>query len=930
MVALVSLNVDTVLATGDPLLDGGILGLDLVVEGDVARLVAATGMQGGVVSWTIDGAGTPALAATRAFGASFVPVQPDLIARVEINGTAHLVIGRQADGRLLGMVQEPDGALGNIRILHGMGVVGEAAGALASVALPGQGIAHYFSAPSGLAAIWGDSARGFAGSLPAGPAFPGLPSVLSVAEIGAARFLIAGFAEAGGIACYRISATTGGLTLAGRTGADFGLGLERPAAIETLSLGERTYAVVAGQGTHSLSVIEILADGRLKAVDHVLDSLETRFADTTALAVGVAGGRAYVAAGGSDDGVSLFELLPGGRLLHLDTIVTAGAGIENIADLALRAREGRIDLFAIGATGAGIAKLSAPVGAGVARNGTAEADTMAGGAGDDLLAGGAGNDRLYGGEGADVLLDGPGLDRLEGGAGADTYVLARDGELDRIHGFEPGIDRLDFSAFWLFHDPAQLEIVTTSWGATVTFRDEVIEIHGQGAGIGLSGAEIRAAVLRGPSRPPLVVSDAPLADPEPVETTRVGDAERDILDGTAAKDRLFGGAGNDILLGNGGDDELYGGEGDDLLRGHGGNDLLYGGPGNDRFYAGPGDDSVFGGGGADVARLGAGNDRFEAGEGTLGVLVYGSGGGDQIRGGAGDDRLYGGIGYDTIWGGAGSDRLWGDENDDLIFGGAGNDLIRGGTGVDSIHGEDGDDLIWGDEGGDLIWGGAGNDLIRAGPGNDIITGEDGDDIVFGDAGADTVLLGVGHDQFFDDDEPGFPGADRVYGGPGNDVFHFRAGNNLGFGGTGADTMQGGADPDTMFGEAGNDVLSGAGGNDRMLGGDGNDILSGGAGIDLLLGDAGDDVLEGGRDTDYLTGGAGADLFRFRAGDGIDRIRDFEIGIDRIEIGGAGADTRFEDLSFVVLSQGLWVDYGRGAILLEGLSGGVTAADFVFV
>jgi len=930
VVVVVSLTFGPVLVTGNASLDTGILGLDLVVEGDVARLLVLTGQQGGVASWTIDAGGTATLAATSVFPGGFTPVAGDLATCVVLDGVTHLVIGEQADGRLLGMMIDPSGGLGNIRILHGLGVLGEAAGAMATTTVPGMGAALYYSAPGGIGARWSDGAQGFTGNLPGSLAFAGLPSVLSVAEIGAARFLIAGFAEAGGIACYRISATTGGLTLAGRTGADFGLGLERPAAIETVSVGGRTYAVVAGQGTDSLSVIEILADGRLKAVDHVLDSLETRFADTTALAVGVLGGRAYVAAGGSDDGVSLFELLPGGRLLHLDTLVTAGAGFENLTDLGLRARDGRLDLFALGATATGIARLSAEIAPGLVLEGTAAADTLAGGAGDDLLVGGAGNDRLYGGAGADVLVDGPGTDRLEGGPGADTYVLTRDGQLDRIYGFEPGIDRLDFSAFWMFYDPAQLDIVTTSWGAIVTFRDEVTEIHGQGAGTGLSAAEIRAAVLRGPSRPPLVVSDAPLPDPDPVERTLLGDAVRNILEGTSVKDRLFGGAGDDILLGKAGDDELYGGEGDDLLRGHGGNDLLYGGPGNDRFYAGPGNDIVYGGGGADVARLGAGNDRFEAGEGTLGVLVYGGGGGDQIRGGAGDDRLYGGIGYDSIWGGAGSDRIWGDENDDLIFGGAGNDLIFGGLGADTIHGDDGDDLIWGDEGADLIWGGAGNDIIRGGPGNDIITGEDGDDIVFGDAGADTVLLGLGNDQFYDDDEPGFAGADRVYGGPGNDVFHFRAGNNLGYGGTGADVMYGGADPDTLFGDAGNDTLFGGGGNDRILGGDGNDILSGGAGIDLLFGGAGDDVLEGGTGTDYLTGGAGADLFRFRAGDGIDRIRDFEIGIDRIEIGGAGADTRFDDLSFVVLSQGLWIDYGAGAILLEGIAGGVTAADFVFV
>lgn len=118
----------------------------------------------------------------------------------------------------------------------------------------------------------------------------------------------------------------------------------------------------------------------------------------------------------------------------------------------------------------------------------------------------------------------------------------------------------------------------------------------------------------------------------------------------------------------------------------------------------------------------------------------------------------------------------------------------------------------------------------------------------------------------------FNGNDRIFGFAGNDEF---------WGGAGVDRLNGGVGNDTLNGDAGNDVLNGDAGNDNLLGGTGNDNMVGGGGNDQLTGGVGVDVLRG---------GAGRDRFNFDIGRpfnrnliGIDRIVDFQRGVDKIRI-----------------------------------------------
>jgi Ca2+-binding RTX toxin-like protein len=106
---------------------------------------------------------------------------------------------------------------------------------------------------------------------------------------------------------------------------------------------------------------------------------------------------------------------------------------------------------------------------------------------------------------------------------------------------------------------------------------------------------------------------------------------------------------------------------------------------------------------------------------------------------------------------------------------------------------------------------------------------------------------------------------------------------------GADVLKGGTLGDSLSGLGGADSLSGLGGADTLSGGEGHDTLLGGAGDDRLDGGAGNDVLRGQAGNDTILTGAGVDRVLIGAGDGADRVTDFALGTDRVQLVGTTAD-----------------------------------------
>lgn len=267
---------------------------------------------------------------------------------------------------------------------------------------------------------------------------------------------------------------------------------------------------------------------------------------------------------------------------------------------------------------------------------------------------------------------------------------------------------------------------------------------------------------------------------------------------------------------------------------------------------------------------------FQGGAGA--DMLTGTGGRDSLIGLAGDDVLDGGGGGDTMSGGPGNDRYVIDSDSDVVTeaAGGGSDLVTSSIsytlganvenltllGARGLHGVGNglDNAITGSAGADTLEGLAGNDTLTGGGGDDRLDGGEGTDTaaltqafaayalkeVTGGVeltdgqGAHTTLVSIETVRFADQTLAIADLLDRLHQPP--------------------------PAPDPTY--------------NTILGTDGGDRLRGTAGADLFIGKGGDDRLLSSAD-------GAADVFVVGPGEGNDRIFGFELGIDRIDLGGFG-------------------------------------------
>lgn len=309
-------------------------------------------------------------------------------------------------------------------------------------------------------------------------AFTGDISAMSEAQVGGRSFFFAASALDAGVTSYWMG-KWGNIKERDSVAPDDGPGFNAPSTLATTISDGKIYLLMGAAGTDSITSIRVNQFGGLFIEDHVMDSGATRFANIAALETFETADRSFVLAGGSDDGLSLFELFPGGKLFHLASIADDNAtSLTNVSAIAADVIGNEVQVFASGEGAPGITQFSVDLGnLATPILGSDQADNLTGGAGDDLLMGFDQADTLGGGDGTDILVDGAGVDILSGGAGADVFVFVADGRLDRITDFEDGIDRIDLSDLPMLYAAASLDITPQSYGAMIRFGAERLRVE---------------------------------------------------------------------------------------------------------------------------------------------------------------------------------------------------------------------------------------------------------------------------------------------------------------------------------------------------------------------------------------------------------------------------------------------------------------------
>ncbi|MBT0957770.1 hypothetical protein IV417_10245 [Alphaproteobacteria bacterium KMM 3653] len=923
-----------------------------------AVVYAATGYGGGVSSYTLTVGGLPSLADEAAYPTTGLAGAGATLTLVESSsGGTDLYVGGVRSSSVIKFDLGGGANIGGAGYVGGLGGAGQhlqaieqlPSGMLVLADSSGSGIKQYSVASNGGSVSFVQNINDTGSSLALNV------GSVAYAEIGAATLVVVASQAEHGVTSYLLGNPN--LSVKDTLGAADGIGIMVPNDLVVTKVAGITYVVLASASPNgsagALTVMSLGPSGALTATDHVLDTAYTQFANVQSMDVIEVNGRPYIVAVGGDGGVSLFTMMPGGQLVHLDSLeATDGAGLTDVRAVALAQVGGEVQVIVASEEVSGVTVLTFDVAdAGITTQTGTGNSTAIGGSGDDILVGQGGDDRLEGGGGDDILYDGAGDDDLYGNGGADLFILAGDGNKDRIVDFDPAVDRIDLSEWPFLYDLDDVQIIILSNGARIRFGDEVLDLRSASGGP-LTAAQVMGALVLGGNRSFSIPS-----------VNQTGGNGADTLTGGAGIDSLSGGAGNDTLYGEEGDDTLDGGNGNDTLYGGAGADRLIGGAGDDRLEGGQGDDVISGGVGTDTAVINALSGSLYAvdyGNGSVGIFttdgfdtydgverfafnngvmtleqilatipplpdevdpptdpvdptvpvtptqgdvisgnsgdnyLIGTSGNDLLLGYGGDDILEGGCGDDILEGGGGADTLYGGCGEDVLYGSAGDDALYGELGDDLIYGDEGDDLIYGNAGEDRIFGGSGVDTIYGGANDDYIAGEDGGDIIRGGEGNDKILGGNGLN-----DIQGQGGSDDITGGKHSDVLS---------GGDGRDRINGQGDDDLLYGGEGGDYLYGKGGKDEISGGKGGDFIEGGVGSDVLKGDQGADELIGGKGNDLLSGGRGDDVLYGNAHD--DELWGHS-GADKL-YGGSGADSLYG-------GDGADALYGHGGD--DALSGG---------
>ena len=484
-------------------------------------------------------------------------------------------------------------------------------------------------------------------------------AAIASVEIGTRDYVFTATNEGlAGVSAWAVQ-PNGSLMPASTLTTETGLWIDAPTAMDTAVVDGETYLVLGSAGSNSLTVMGVAANGTLTIQDHLMDDRNSRFGAVADIEIVTAQGHTYVIAGGGDDGISIYQILPGGQLLARGHIAdTPDMGLANLSSIAATADATGITIYVGSSAEIGITELRFEIGeAGITQTVNRARGSLDGTDGMDILTGGTGANSLSGGAGDDIFFDDTGRDTLTGGAGADTFIMSYDETLDIVTDFDPNVDILDLSAWPSLRSMSQLFLIPTADGIKIVYGNETLllcSVDGQpitpdmlNENQIISGTRLPEVHVNGfPG--PVVTPDLP-ERPELIAPTKEEQAEGSLtLRGTDAADVLTGEGVGDIIYGMGGNDTLRGMEGADWMNGQAGSDRLYGGDDADILIGGEGR----------ATQLGA--------QAANADILNGEGGNDQLFGQSGDDILNGGAGDDILEGGGGRDTFVFTEGYDVV------------------------------------------------------------------------------------------------------------------------------------------------------------------------------------------------------------------------------------------------------------------------
>jgi len=718
-----------------------------------------------------------------------------------------------------------------------------------------------------------------------------------------------------------------------------------------------------GYDTQLTTLASAIALANVEALTYIGTAAFVGYASVTGTAVtgGISADRLVGAAGNDtlDGGVGA-DTLSGAAGDDVFIIDNAGDRITELAAGGFDTVRTNLATYALGAE---LEALIYTGTAAFSGTGNGLANRMTGGANADALGGGGGDDTLDGGIGADTLDGGLGDDLYLVDNSADAIVEAAASGLDTVQTSTSWVvtagaqvDRV------MLTGAGNLNLTGNLFGMTLEGNSGLNTLDdGGGADIlkGMAGNDTyvvrnAATVVAEASGEGLDTVNTTLnsygltADVETLSFIGTGDFTGQ---GNALDNLITGGAGNDSLEGGLGSDTLNGGAGLDVA--------VYAGAASRYVVTGDGLGTFFvqdtQAAGLDVLtgieNLRFADGLFQASSFLVGVNLTGTAAAETLTGTVAADTLDGAGGADTLVGGLGNDVYRIDDSAEVVteLVGGGFDIVQiakswvatAGSAIERIfmagtanlnltgnalsmvlEGNAGLNTLDDGGGADTLKGMAGNDIYivrnaatvvveAAGEGYDAVRTalsayvltDNLDTLTYtgtghfsgtGNALANVITGGVGNDTL-----NGGLGTDRLVGGLGDDTYYVDGDAVVENAGEGFDTMI--TSQASAIASANIEALTFSGiGNFAGYANATGTVLTGGAGNDTLVSGAGIDVLIGGSGNDMLTGGASADVFRFDSfGSGLERITDFQAGLDHIALKGtAFGVVSLADLAFV--------------------------------